>query len=883
MWNILNKSNTKTGLKEEEVIESIKKYGDNKISSTKKEGFLRLFIETLGDPIIKILIIALAIKTIFLFKDFDWFETVGIVIAIFVASFISSISEYGSEKAFERLQEESAKINSRVRRDGQVKEVNIEKIVCGDIVMLSSGDKVPADGILIKGNVSIDESSINGEAKEAYKEPINIVSKKINSNNEIYRGTVVYSGEGEMIVTKVGDKTFYGKLAKEIQEKQPESPLKLRLRKLAGIISKIGYVAAILVSISYLFSVIFINNGFNMTKIIDTVTNYPLIFGHVLHALTLSVTIIVVAVPEGLPMMITLVLSSNMKRMLKNNVLVRKLVGIETAGSINILFTDKTGTLTKGKLEVTSILTGDYKEYYSELELANNRNLHQLIKLSCIYNNASNYDEKREKIIGGNITDRALLSFIKTDPEMNIKKIKSIPFDSKTKYSLTTVRYMGKNMNLIKGAPEKILPYCTSYYDEKGNSSILYSKRKLKERVEAVTKRGIRVLALATSTSEVNPFNNLCLVGLVFIKDEVRNEAIDGINLVKNAHIQTVMITGDNKDTAVSIAKEVGLLTSAKDVVLTSKELQELSDEKVKEIIPNLRVVARSLPQDKSRLVRLSQELGLVVGMTGDGVNDAPALKKADVGFAMGSGTEVSKEASDIVILDDNFISISKAILYGRTIFKSIRKFIIFQITVNICAIILSIIGPFIGVATPVTVIQMLWINMVMDTLAGLAFSFEPPLLEYMMEKPKKKDEPIINEYMKDEIIFTGFYSAFLCILFLKLPFLNHLFRTSSEDIYLMTAFFGLFIFVGIFNCFNARTHRLNLFSHLLENKVFMIIIGIILIIQIYLIYYGGTLFRTAGLTLKEFIYMVILASTVIPVDFARKLYLRSRGIVGGV
>ena len=299
--------------------------------------------------------------------------------------------------------------------------------------------------------------------------------------------------------------------------------------------------------------------------------------------------------------------------------------------------------------------------------------------------------------------------------------------------------------------------------------------------------------------------------------------------------------------------------------------------------MPNLKIVARSLPQDKSRLVKISQDSGLVVGMTGDGVNDAPALKKADVGFAMGSGTEVSKEASDIVILDDNFMSISKAILFGRTIFKSIRKFIIFQLTVNFCAISLSIIGPFIGVDTPVTVIQMLWINMVMDTLAGLAFAFEPPLKEYMEEYPKKKDEPILNRYMIDEIVFTGLYSSLLCILFLKVPLIGNLFRNSDNNIYLMTAFFGLFIFMGIFNCFNARTHRLNLLSHLYENKVFILIILFILIIQVYLIYYGGTLFRTAGLTVMEFLYMILLASTVVPIDFMRKIYLRIRGNIGGV
>ena len=340
------------------------------------------------------------------------------------------------------------------------------------------------------------------------------------------------------------------------------------------------------------------------------------------------------------------------------------------------------------------------------------------------------------------------------------------------------------------------------------------------------------------------------------------------------------MITGDNIKTAISIGKEAKLLTSKDDIVITSEELNKKTDKQIKEILPNLKIVARSLPQDKSRLVKLAQEEGLVVGMTGDGVNDAPALKKADVGFAMGSGTEVAKEASDIVILDDNLLSISNAVLYGRTIFKSIRKFIIFQLTVNICAVSISIIGPFIGVDTPVTVIQMLWINMVMDTLAAVAFSFEPPLKEYMYEKPKKKDEMIINDYMKQEIFITGSFSALLCIIFLKLPLINTIFDNNDD---LMTAFFGLFIFMSIFNSFNARTHRLNLLAHITKNKVFLIIILFIIIVQITLIYYGGDMFRTYGLTLFEFEIMILIASLVVPVDWLRKFFLRKKGQIGGV
>ncbi len=862
------------GLSEEEVIESRKANGSNVLGKVKKDSFFKLLISTLGDPIIKILLIALAIKTVFLFKNFDWYETIGIVLAILLASLISTISEYGSEKSFEKLQEEVSKINCKVIRNGIKKEVPIEDVVVGDIVSLETGDKVPADGVIVKGAISVDESSLNGETKEAYKDAcINLNS--CNSKNIVYKGSVVYSNTALMKVTKVGENTFYGKIALELQEKQPETPLKLRLRELAKFISKIGYVGAFLIFFSYLFKVIVINNNFNIDSIINTVTNFPIITGYILYALTLCVTIIIVAVPEGLPMMITLVLSSNMKRMLKDNVLVRKLIGIETSGSLNILFTDKTGTLTKGILEVVDIINGDLKSFKNEKSLLNNKKYYDIVKLSCVGNNASAYNES--KIVGGNITDRALLSFFKNDKKI-IKKDKVIPFDSKLKYSITRI----DNVNYIKGAAEILIKKCTTYYDLKGNKKIINNVKVLENKINEYTKCGIRVLVLATYRGEISNINSLTLVGIVLIKDEVRKEAIEGVKMVSNANIKTVMITGDNKDTAISIAREVGIYKDY-DIVLTSDELNKLSDEELKKALPNLSIVARSLPSDKSRLVRVSQELNLVVGMTGDGVNDAPALKKADVGFSMGSGTEVAKEASDIVILDDNFMSISKSILYGRTIFKSIRKFIILQLTINLCALSLSIIGPFINIEMPITVIQMLWINMVMDTLAGLAFSFEPPLIEYMNEKPKKKDESIINKYMLNEIFFTGIYSSLICILFLKLPFIKTLFRSDPNDKYLYTAFFGLFIFIDIFNSFNARTHRLNLFANILKNKIFILIILFVALVQILLIYYGGTVFRTSGLTVFEFEIMLLFAFSVIPFDWLRKIILKRKNLNTGV
>lgn len=853
------------GLNNEEVKENRKKYGSNNISGKNTNTFFNLFIETLGDPIIKILIIALAVKTIFLFKDFDYFETIGIVIAILVASLISAISEYGSNKAFERMQEESSKINVRVRRNKKIIEISIDDIVKNDVIILSSGEKIPADGILIRGKLSVDESSLNGESKEVYKEltkDINIISDK----NKVYRGTTIYDGTAEVLITKVGMDTLYGKMAKELTTGEDISPLKLRLTNLAKIISKIGYIAAILIAISYLFSKIFILNNFNLSIIKAIPLNT--IIGYILEAMTLAVSVLVMAVPEGLPMMITLVLSTNSKKMLKNKVLVRKMVGIETAGSLNILFTDKTGTITNGKMEVISILDGSLNEYTNINELL--PSYRQILIDSIIYNNDSEYDSTTNKIIGGNITDKALLSFAGQNKKDTIKIIDKIMFNSQNKYSISIIEKNNKKIKLIKGAPDVLLKYTTNYIDENGKNKYL-DKEKLMSIIKEKTNKGIRAIAISTSQS-IYPTDNIrrnILVGIIFIKDEIRKEARDGLNLIKSAGINTIMVTGDSKETATSIAKEVGIVSNNADVILSSNELSKINDEELKKIIPRLKVVSRALPEDKKRLVLLTKELGLVTGMTGDGVNDCIALKKADVSFAMGSGTEVAKEASDIVILDDNIVSISKAILYGRTIFKNIRKFIIFQLSVNVSAILLALIGPFIGVPSPITVVQMLWINMVMDTLAGLAFSYEVPRIEYMKEPPKKKEENILNKYMINEILSSGLYSLVLCIIFLKLPIIKSLFVDNNH---FMTSFFCLFIFLATFNAFNARTHRLNIFAHLSENKIFLLIILFIIIVQISITYSGITIFQTTRINIKELLITIVLSFSIIPLDIIRKI-----------
>lgn len=857
------------GLSNEEVKESRRRNGDNSISGKNKNTFFRMFIETLGDPIIKILLIALAIKTIFLFKDFDYFETIGIVMAILVASLISAVSEYGSNKAFQSMQEESSKIKVRIRRNRNITEVPTNEIVVGDIIILSSGDMIPADAILVKGKLSVDESSLNGETKEVYKEYIfNIEQAK--DINKVYRGTTIYDGEAEALVMKVGMETLYGKMAKVLTEDEDISPLKLRLNNLAKIISKIGYVAAILIALSYLFSRIFIANNFDINLIKNTL-NFNTFISYLLEAMTLAVSVLVMSVPEGLPMMITLVLSTNSKKMLKDNVLVRKMVGIETAGSLNILFTDKTGTLTKGKMEVISVLDGDLKEYFSKDELKSN--YYTLLTDSLIYNNDSEYDLTTGKIIGGNITDKALLSYANKKRDKSIKVINKICFNSKNKYAISVIEKNNKKIKLIKGAPDKIIKFCNNYINCDGKCKML-NRDKLIEFIDSKTQMGLRAIVIAISES-IYPSDSLrrsTLLGVIFIKDDIRTEAREGVDLIKKAGINVVMITGDSKSTAVSIAKDIGIMNNDKDIAITSSELEKLNDDEIKKILPNLKVVARAMPEDKKRLVVLSKEIGLVTGMTGDGVNDSIALKKADISFAMGSGTEVAKEASSIVILDDNIMSISKAILYGRTIFKNIRKFIIFQLTVNVAAVFLALICPFVGVSTPITVIQMLWINMVMDTLAGLAFSYESPRIEYMEEKPKKKDENIINKYMIGEIIISGLYSLFISLVFLKLPLIKNIFVDNNHH---MTSFFTLFILLAVFNSFNARTHRLNIFAHLKENIPFIFIILFIMVIQMFMIYLDISIFDTTPISIEELLFVAILSMTIIPIDFIRKIILK--------
>ncbi|MBP3375417.1 MAG: calcium-translocating P-type ATPase, PMCA-type [Clostridia bacterium] len=877
------------GLSAREVEESRKRHGRNILSPAKKKSFMRKFFENLSDPVVKILIGALVINIIFMFKRANWVETVGIAVSILLATLISTLSEQGSQAAFERLSREGGQTLCRVIIGGETVEIEISDVVVGDMLLVGAGEQIAADGSLISGRLTTDQSAMTGESKEIKKRPRESGEREdVTPASPYYclRGCTVISGSGIIEVRRVGDSTMLGGISREIQTDTRSSPLKIRLEKLAKQISVLGYILAVVVALVYLFNIFVIDSAFDAEIIKYKLTSLSYLSSHLFHALTLALTVVIVAVPEGLPMMIAVVLSSNIKRMIKDNVLVRKPVGIEAAGSMNILFTDKTGTLTEGKLSVGEIYLADGERFSSLSALRGCERVYGAYLLGAYANSSSvagRSSKGKRDALGGNSTDRAImLSAIKAGVRSpKYETIDKLEFDSARKYSAALVQCEGKRRVLIKGAPERILKGSSGYIDPDGRVRAL-DRRKSEEICSRLTREGKRVVAIAegdgayiSSCRDAGSFDGLTLVCLITLEDRIRDEAKDAVETLTGAGIGVVMITGDNRETATSIAERCGIRRRGRDRVITGEELALMSDAEVKELIPSLSVVARALPNDKSRLVRLSGELELVVGMTGDGINDAPALKRADVGFAMGSGTQVAKDAGDIIIIDNNLSSIARAVLYGRTVFKSIRKFISLQLIMNLSAVGVSVICPFLGFDSPVTVVQMLWINIIMDTLGGLAFAGEAPLASYMQERPKRRDEPILNGYMINEILLSGAFTVAICIAFLKIPEISCNFRASADNIYLLTGFFALFIFASVFNCFNSRTDRLKLWSGITKNKTFILIMAAVLAIQIAFVYLGGEVLRTAPLTLRELLVTAAVALFVFPAELLRKLLFR--------
>ncbi len=853
------------GLTAEEVKRSLELHGDNSLKGEKKRGFIRRFFENLSDPIIRILLIALAIQVIFTFGHTNYFEVGGIIAAILLSTTVSTLSEYRSEQAFEKLKEDGQDGPVSVLRDGRIEKIPSSELVVGDIVYLSVGEKIQADGEIVSGRISVDQSALNGESAECIKTAGKDYGWDLSLSSRAFRGSVITDGSAIMRVGRVGGATYYGMVAKDVQTETRLSPLKLRLGALAKQISKIGYFVAAIVGASYLFNSVFIDNGFDPIKILEFVRNIPALMSCLISALTLMITVVVVAAPEGLPMMITVVLSANMKRMLADNILVKKLVGIETAGSMNILFTDKTGTLTVGRPECEKFITA-FGSFKNMKQLRGAKKIYDCLTTCAVYN--TDVVKVGGEITGGNATDRAIYEFFSGEGAPAYRVVAKEAFSSERKYSSVTLE---NGITVTKGAAEFILSKC-KYSINANGERVRFDIQSIYSEYMTAAESGERVVCVAINDRK--SIDELTFVSLIVMKDKVRRGVKEAVAEVSKAGIQVVMITGDGKETATAIATECGIYNKqAGHISLSSGEINIMTDDEIKDILPKLRVVSRALPQDKTRLVRLSQELDLVAGMTGDGINDAPSLKLADIGFAMGSGTDIAKSASDIVILDNSFFAISRTILYGRTIFKSIRKFITFQLTMNLAACGVSLIGQFIGVETPITITQMLWINIIMDTLGGLAFAGEAPLSYYMREKPKRRDEPILSREMLHQIFVTGAYTLSLAIFFLSSPTIRQMYGSTVPSDKFYTAFYALFIFSGIYNCLLARCSRLWLFSNISKNKPFIFIMLLISVIQICMIYFGGALFRCVPLLPQELSFVILLGLTVIPFEMIRRLF----------
>lgn len=860
------------GLNTEQVAESRKKYGSNKMTRKKRRGFFAEYLSNLGDPVVRVLLISLAVNIIFTLRDVDWFEVGGIVIAIVLSTTISTLSERSSHAAFERLNGASKHL-CRVVRDGRVAQISADEAVVGDLMLICAGERIMADGLLIRGSVSLDQSAMTGESREVEKGAFLGAFSSFEDTNEnllspestcsCLAGCLVSSGEGEMLVCRVGDRTFLGDIVEQLQEDKRESPLKLRLNKLAKQISALGYGAAALIAFISLFSAIFIESDFSREVILTKICDPYFLTSQILHSVTLGLTVVIMAVPEGLPMMIAVVLSSNVKRMLKDNVLVRKQTGIEAAGSMNVLFTDKTGTLTRGKMSVSGFVLAGGRTVNSIEEFKKEEpGLFLSFCENVLYN--TSVSASGRDLVGGNATERALFEAARGKLSVDRERVISkVPFASENKYSSATTR----EKIYYKGAPEILLSRC------KGIDALA-----IEYSIEYHQKRGERVIAICESSNGAD----MRFICAAVLSDPPRREAKASVEALNGAGIDVIMVTGDGLLTAKSIAEGVGIINKKRDLCLTHAELEAMSDPELLKILPSLAVVARAMPKDKSRLVRLASHDDAVVGMTGDGINDAPALRLADVGFAMGYGSDVAKEAGDVVILDGNLASIVKAVLYGRNIFKSIRKFLVFQLTVNFSSALVCMIAPLLGFETPITVSQMLWVNMIMDTLGGLAFAGEAPQKRIMRECPKRRDEPIINGYMAHQILISGGFSALISMLCLKAPFFVSHFRESEGDIVLLSAFFALFIFLGVMQCINSRTDRLNIFNGITQNPAFVTIMTLILVIQISFIYFGGALLRTVPLLPGELLFAFLLAFSAVPFELIRKIIWRFSGHVEG-
>lgn len=875
----INKTELMKGLSDSQVTESKAKHGTNALAKKETESLWSMFIGAFDDIWIKVLCGALILKiALAVLGHFvpalnggnDVVEIISIVMAIILATGFSTLSEYRNTSRSEALQEEYNKTFAKVIRNGKLISIPTSEIVKGDTVLVQAGDKVPVDGLLFEGAVKVSQAALNGESRDESKKATSSMeeadSTDYSSACKIFMGSVVTSGEGYMVATVIGDNSELGKINKALTDDSEEEERKdtssLKLEKVATGIGKIGVTAAAIAGILHVV--------FSLTRGAAPEGEFVVtLLLLIAEAVMLMASIVIMAVPEGLPMMNSLVQSMNTESMYKKNILVSHKAAFSDSAYMNILFSDKTGTITEGNLSLVEFITGDGA-------IASSITTPEFIE-SITLNNLSKVSEG--KAIGSNNMDRALLTYALNhgydESKSNSEKVAEISgFDSEKKCATVNLK---DGTVYWKGATENILNQVTHYVLPNGEEKPFTAdnKKKVEEQMINEAKRTMKLLSVAKIVN-----GKTVLLAILCLRDNVRKDAIETVKILNNAGIQVVMVTGDAEETAVAIAKEAGILKNeGTDVVLTHETLEKMSDEELKAKLPFLRVVSRAKPLDKKRLVSIAQQLENVCGMTGDGVNDTPALKQADIGFAMGDGTAVAQEAGDVVILNNSLTSIKDCVLNSRTMAKSVGKFLIFQLTVNISTLLMNILAPIFGTVEPFSIVQILWINLIMDTLAAMAFGGEPILERYMNEKPALRTDNILTKYIKSAIGCSSVFITIISILILKDVggFTSKIIPQGVEntEMYIKTFMFAFFIYTIIFNSLNTRSERVNLFEHLSENKRFALVMGSIFILQTLIIEFGGAVFETTMLDPKSLLVSMGLGFIIIPVDLIRKLFVR--------
>lgn len=870
----------KQGLTNLEVEQSKQKFGTNKLARKEQESILSMFIDSFKDIWILVLCGALLIKIVLTIVGFiipelssgnDLIEIVSIVIAIILATGFSTLSEYRNTSRSEALQEEYSKTYSKVVRDGKLLNILTSEIVKGDVILIQAGDKVPVDGLLFEGTLKVSQSALNGESRDEMKTATDNYSEAestdYSSKHKVFMGSVATSGEAYMVATVIGDKSELGKINKSLTDTNEDDERKdtssLKLESVAKAIGKLGVSAA---AIAGILQVVL-----GITRSTETITTIFIVL-LCAEAVMLMASIVIMAVPEGLPMMNSLVQSMNTESLYKKNILVKRKPAFADSAYMNLLFSDKTGTITKGNLSLVEFLLG------------NGVIVDKVLKDDFIdaitLNNASKVSADG-KALGSNNMDRALLTYALSNGYEEIRK--SIDKVKKGSVSSFDSEKKCATIDLIdgsqywKGATELIIDNVTHYINMDGEIVEFTEehKKSLQEKIVAQAKRTMKLLSIVKTEKD-----KVVLYAVACFRDDVRSDAIETVQILNNAGIQVVMVTGDAEETAVAIAKEAGILKNEQtDIVLTHEELEAMSDDELKRKINDLRVVSRAKPLDKKRLVSIAQSLNHVVGMTGDGVNDAPALQQADTGFAMGDGTAVAQEAGDVVILNNSLTSIKDCVLNSRTMSKSVGKFLIFQLTVNVSTLLMNIIAPILGWMEPFSIVEILWINLIMDTLAALAFGGEPILQRYMNEKPIKRTDNILTKYIKSSIGVSSIFITIGSIIILENVggILTYVTPINCTDVatYERTFMFAFFIYSIIFNSLNTRSETLNIFEHIKENKKFIVVMGSIFILQTLLLEFGGSVFGTVPLNLKAYIVAIGLALMIIPIDMIKKLILK--------